>query len=84
MAILVIYTYFVYILDVETGQEVQPIRKTLELALIIPVIYPILYESTQVYKMGLRDYLSELGNYLDIIYLLSSISNTLLQNTFNS
>lgn len=84
VGILVTYTYFIYILDIESGLAEKPIRHTLELALIIPVFYPSGYECTQVYKMGLRAYLSDLGNYLDIIYLLSSISNTLLQNAFNS
>ena len=52
--ILTLFTYCIYIIDVEAGQTDQPVRRFLEFMLILGVIYPGCYEFCQVSKMGIR------------------------------
>ena len=56
----------------------------MEYALIAGVIYPAAYDLTKLGKMGVRSYFSNFGNYLDMIYIWASISNTSLQNLIYS
>lgn len=46
MCLITIYNYFVYINDVEAEEEEKPIRNFLEIALIIGVLYPAIYDFT--------------------------------------
>ena len=50
------------------------------IVLFFGVIYPALYDFTQLYKMGLTDYFSDPGNYTDCLYIWGSIINVFLQN----
>jgi len=56
----------------------------LEVMLILGIVYPSLYDMQQMYQMGLKAYLSEGSNYLDLLYLWSSIGNMLMQNAMVS
>ena len=44
VTILTVYTYFIYILDIEAGQAETPIRRILEIILILGVVYPALFD----------------------------------------
>ena len=84
MILLTVYTYFIYILDLEATVDERPIRNTLELLLVMGVLYPAIYDFVQFYLAGPTSYFSEFGNYLDMLYIWASISNTILQNKMNS
>ena len=44
--------------------------------LLLGILYPFLYELVQVYQIGFSDYLTDLGNYVDLVYILGSILMT--------
>jgi hypothetical protein len=46
--------------------------------LAIGVVYPAYYDFKQLYKMGLTNYFSDMGNYSDCLYIWGSISNVFL------
>jgi hypothetical protein len=48
--------------------------------LAIGTIYPAYYDFKQLFKIGLLDYFSDLGNYSDCLYIWGSIANVILQN----
>ena len=52
--------------------------------LILAIIYPTGYEFVQQYKIGMRKYLQDVANYLDIIYCWGGIANVILQNMIDS
>lgn len=84
MIVLTTYTYFIYIMDVEATTEKKPTRNTLETMLVVGVLYPAVYDFTQFFKAGPRAYFSEITNYFDMLYIWSSITNTILQREMNS
>ena len=51
--------------------------------LIACISYPLAYESLQMYQNGAIDYLTDLGNYVDIVYILGSVVMIFL-NIFGS
>ena len=51
-----------------------------QILLIVAIVYPFWYETTQMCRMGVSVYLSELGNYLDLLYIYGGITNVILQN----
>lgn len=77
MIVLCLYINKVYI-NVET-QELQ----TYQILLVIAIIYPFWYESTQMCRMGFSVYLAEVANYLDLLYIYGGIANVVLQNTMD-
>lgn len=42
-------------------------------------IYPIFYESNQLKNVGPMEYFGEGWNYIDVVYILTSVLNTILQ-----
>lgn len=44
--------------------------------LLVGVLYPFLYELIQCYQIGFLDYVTDLGNYIDLVYILGSIAMT--------
>lgn len=51
--------------------------------LILAIIYPSWYDTLQLYKIGWREYFSDIGNYSDLIYTWGSVVNVVLQNTMD-
>ena len=51
-----------------------------QILLIVAIIYPFWYETTQMFKSGVCQYLSEIPNYLDMLYIYGGIANVILQN----
>ena len=47
--------------------------------LCIGIFYPWLYDSIQLFRGGLVDYLSDPWNYADILYIYGSIVNCVIQ-----
>ena len=75
MTLLICYNVVVYVFDLED----PTIRRVFEYLLLVGVIYPTYYDFTQMYRSGLADYFSEVGNYFDMIYIISCITNVILQ-----
>ena len=46
--------------------------------LVFGVLYPAFWDLNQLCKLGIKEYLSDMSNYLDMIYIFGSISNVLL------
>lgn len=84
MTLLTVYTYLIYIMDSEAGLEEKPIREVMEWLLVVGIIYPASYDFSQILKDGVREYFSHFGNYLDMLYIWSSIVNVILQRTLES
>lgn len=58
-------------------------NKLYQYLLILGVLYPIWYETRQAYMGGVREYLTDGQNYVDIIYILASLTNVVLANTMS-
>lgn len=66
---------------VSTAYIHEPTNQQLyTILLAIGVIYPAYYDFKQLFKVGIEEYLSDLGNYSDMIYIWGSIVNVFLQN----
>jgi hypothetical protein len=72
---LINYTNLVYILN-EGSKEDQVLYAYL---LAGGILYPALYDWTQLFKGGLGEYLNDKWNYADIVYIWSSIGNIYCQ-----
>ena len=72
VAILMVYIYVVYI------QCVKDYKMVLEISLVVGVIYPSWYDTLQLYKTGVREYLQDPFNVSDQIYIWGSIANVIL------
>lgn len=46
----------------------------------VGIFYPAIYDWTQMYKSGIGEYLSDKWNYVDMLYIWSSIANIIFQN----
>jgi hypothetical protein len=47
--------------------------------LAIGILYPALYDITQLFRGGIGDYFSDLSNYGDLLYIYGSLANIILQ-----
>ena len=72
-------TLCLYINKVYIDAEQESMR-VYQILLIVAIVYPFWYETTQMCRMGVSVYLSELGNYLDLLYIYGGITNVILQN----
>jgi hypothetical protein len=45
------------------------------------IIYPLVYETVQMFKGGIGDYLSDAGNYIDLIYIWGSVTMSVIHIT---
>lgn len=80
IVVLIFYVDFVYIrnqlpIDPATGEYKE---NTLALVLLAGLIYPTIYESIQVFKFGASTYLSEFGNYFDLLYIWGSVAMSII------
>ena len=50
-------------------------------ALLVGIVYPFIYETLQLIRIGPKDYFMDLGNYLDLVYILGSIVMTFVHVT---
>jgi hypothetical protein len=73
---LVIYINIVYINNSGSKSDQQ----IYSILLAIGVIYPAFYDWTQMFRGGLSEYLGDMWNYTDMLYIWSSIGNIISQN----
>lgn len=74
--ILFLYNNVVYIyVSVEKNEDGTD-NNPYSMFLLLGVVYPALYEFVQMLKVGPSDYLSDMGNYIDLIYIWGSIAMT--------
>ena len=48
--------------------------KYYSIVLLIGILYPMIYEIIQMFKIGLEDYFTDLGNYADLVYIFGSVA----------
>lgn len=75
---LIIYINVVYVLNVGDDQD----KHLYSYLLGLGIIYPALYDFTQMLRTGF-DYFLDFWNYADMIYIWSSIANIVLQNVYS-
>ena len=68
-----------------TGQivvehEDEDLRKYSYL-LIAGIVYPLVYETVQMFKGGIGEYLSDTSNYIDMIYIWGSVAMSIIHMT---
>jgi len=51
--------------------------------LLAGIIYPFIYETLQMYQIGFKDYFSDLGNYVDLLYIWGSVAMTFIHITIS-
>ena len=79
LTMLVIYTHVIYINN--SGDESS--RKLYTILLAIGILYPAGYDISQMLRVGLSDYLADVWNYSDLLYIWSSVANVILQNVLD-
>ena len=78
--LLTVYVKLVYLDDVESLTRVRPIRNTLTVLLSLGIVYPIWYECSQIYGLGMRAYLSNMSEILDMVYIWACMANIIMSN----
>ena len=73
MAYLAVYTQEVYI-QVRGDKVSEDTQTLLTFCLLVPVSYPLMYESLQAFNGGILEYLSDGGNYVDMTYIFGSVA----------
>jgi len=81
MVILFIYTYLIYIKGEEQIDEDGNRHDPYNIFLLLGVLYPALYELVQMCKGGFVDYLTDSGNYIDLVYIWGSIAMSLIHGS---
>ena len=52
-------------------------QKTYSILLAVGILYPAMYDWTQMFRGGLENYFSDFWNYTDLLYIWSSIGNVI-------
>jgi hypothetical protein len=66
--------------EIEVEHEDEDLRKYSYL-LMAGIVYPLVYETVQMFKGGIGDYLSDAGNYIDLIYIWGSVTMSIIHMT---
>jgi hypothetical protein len=66
--------------EVIVEHEDEDLRKYSYL-LMAGIVYPLVYETVQMFKGGIGDYLSDAGNYIDLIYIWGSVTMSIIHMT---
>ena len=80
MAMHMFYTFMLTVYVNEAYLKETSYQQGMTAILFLGIIYPAYYDCSQLYKVGLTEYFSDLGNYSDCIYIWGSIINVFLQN----
>ena len=85
ISILIFYVNFIYIQASLEFDENGKIKGGNPYAVILlgGIIYPFCYESTQMVRTGVAEYLMSPRHYFDILYIFGSILMSLLHMTVN-
>lgn len=58
-------------------EDDENLRK-FSIILLAGIIYPLCYETVQMFKGGIGDYLSDAGNYIDLLYIWGSVAMSII------
>ena len=85
MILVIIYVQWIYLDNIlwesdnyKDGDEPKYKENPYALGLLVGIFYPFVYECIQAYNIGLADYATDLGNYFDMLYILSSVAMSLI------
>jgi hypothetical protein len=87
VSILLIYTNLVYVagngkpLDTELHHhDDNEGNNSYAILLMIGTVYPALYDFSQIFRVGMKEYLLDPWNYTDMLYIWSSIAQVILHS----
>ena len=66
------------------GQEQPEETKKFAFVLLAGIIYPLIYETVQMFKTGLFEYLTDLGNYVDLLYIWGSVAMSICHYEYSA
>ena len=52
--------------------------QSFSIILLAGIIYPLCYETVQMFKGGIGEYLSDAGNYIDLLYIWGSVAMSII------
>jgi hypothetical protein len=58
----------------DTSEREVGSSKYYSIILLLGILYPAIYEIIQMFKIGLEDYFTDLGNYADLVYIFGSVA----------
>lgn len=64
--------------EVKVEHEDDENLRTFSIILLAGIIYPLIYETVQMFKGGIGDYLSDAGNYIDLLYIWGSVAMSII------
>ena len=70
---LTIYINEVYLMYDNQNQDIYLIM------LSVGLLYPMYYETKQIRTIGSSNYLTDINNYMDMLYIWGSVANVFLQ-----
>jgi hypothetical protein len=74
-----LYTFMIIIYVIEVYQKPQnDYTGVYTLLLLLGIVYPLQYETRQLFHVGLTEYLININNYMDFLYIWGSIANVVL------
>lgn len=79
MHLLYVVIINIYVAEVYLKENSKETVRTYVIILALGIVYPWVYDFTQLCRGGLGDYLSDPWNLADVIYIYGSITNCILQ-----
>lgn len=81
------HVFYVIIINIYVAhnyhkENTEESNRTFVILLGIGILYPWIYDVTQLIRNGLADYLGDPWNYADMVYIYGSIANIILQLYF--
>lgn len=64
--------------EIEVEHEDDENLRNFSIVLLAGIIYPLVYETVQMFKGGIGDYLSDAGNYIDLLYIWGSVAMSVI------
>ena len=78
------YIFTISVNVVEVFERVQTKNNALyQLLLGCGIVYPLLYDSAQLYYGGFKNYFSTFWNYTDFLFIWSGVASIVMQNIFD-
>ena len=79
MHLLYVVALNIYVIASYQRENTKAQNDIYVLILCFGILYPWIYDFTQLIRGGLADYLSDPWNYADMLYIYGSIANCILQ-----
>lgn len=64
--------------DVVIEHEDDENLRKFSMILLAGIVYPLCYETVQMFKGGIGEYLSDAGNYIDLLYIWGSVAMSVI------